>query len=76
MFNPPIATDIPPPEKKSLSAQVRAVLMKLKVNDSIYVEQQHVVAIRAICAEYKARNPGWDYATCREGEGLRVWRTA
>jgi hypothetical protein len=31
---------------------------------------------RVAAAQYKHKNPGWDYCTRAEGDGLRIWRTA
>lgn len=50
---------------------------KLKVGQSIRDDISRLNGLRAMAYQFKRVNPGWDYATRREGERRwRLWRVA
>ena len=49
---------------------------KLEIGESIWVADYAATSARNIAAMRKRMNPGWDYRSHKEGDGVRIWRTA
>jgi hypothetical protein len=63
---------VPIPEKSTAGRPTKYKFHEMKVGMSFRGDHRARVA----AAQYKHKNPGWDYYTRAEGDGLRIWRTA
>jgi len=48
----------------------------MNVGDSFLVTADMATRARMAAAARKRMHPGWDYTTRKEGDCLRIWRTA
>jgi hypothetical protein len=49
----------------------------MKVGESFYVQGNYAKRARLAASARKRRlYPEWDYVTRKEGDGIRIWRTA
>lgn len=49
---------------------------KMEVGDSFTVGKGAATDLRNGASRWKARHPGWEYLTRKEGDRVRFWRTA
>ena len=71
-----ICTDIPPPTGAVHGRTALYPFGRMNVGDSFLVTADMATRARMAAAARKRMHPGWDYTTRKEGDCLRIWRTA
>ena len=58
------------------AATQRYPYANMLIGESFVVPREVAQRARLAASAFKARNPGWDYQSHSDPEGVRVWRVA
>ena len=71
-----IEKNVPLPDRMDAGKKPFYPFGEMSVGDSILVPTDAAERVGYALVKWKARHAGWDYATRRGPDGMRVWRTA
>lgn len=71
-----IDTHVPLPARIDAGRPPLYPFKQMRVGDSVFYQGIDAIKLRNAAGVYKTHHKDWNYATRKENDGIRLWRTA